>query len=168
MVKKSSDNSTKLKDDYSKAKIYTSKPFRVETDPKKISKVEIKFANLDTSKDSCEARIFINNSSASYNTPTNEKNGYVGSLYVFGHGSGCFGGPGHCNVQERDSLYDIRSSSPLSKCDQYLDVTESIRKFMKKGEIVITIVPILAKIEEMTDTVNVLKFDGLSISIRNK
>ena len=39
---------------------------------------------------------------------------------------------------------------------------------MKKGEIVITIVPILAKIEQMTDTVNVLKFDGLSISIRTK
>jgi ribosome-binding factor A len=168
MGKKRSSKSIKLKDDYSRAKIYISKPFRLKVDPEKISKVEITFTNLDTSKDSYEARVFINNTSASHNTATSERNGYVGSLYVFGHGSSCFGGPGHCSVQERDSMYDIRSSSPLSKCDHYLDVTESIRKFIKKSEIVVTIVPILAKIEEMTDIVNVLKIDGLSISIQTR
>ena len=82
MGKKRSDKSTKLKDDYSRAKIYISKPFRLKVDPEKISKVEITFANLDTSKDSYEARVFINNTSANHKTATSERNGYAVSVIV--------------------------------------------------------------------------------------
>jgi hypothetical protein len=148
------------KEDKSKSKIYSSDPIKlVVSKPDKINSVELEFKDLDISKESCEARIFLNNTSANHNTKKTVDNGYVGSLHVFGHGSTCYGGPGHCKVQERTSMYDLRQDHHLKPYDEFLDITDGFKKIFKKGEpIRITIVPILMSRDEMTDMENVLKF----------
>ncbi len=111
---------------------------------------------MDTSKESYEARIFVNNPKANHDTIKSDRNGYAGSLHVFGHGSLCFGGPGHCKPEELQGMYDARSSSDLKPFDQYLRITDHIKKICGKNtEITITIVPILASFNESTDLVNV-------------
>ncbi len=151
-----------------KSKIFTSKPFSlVVRNPDKIKSAEIKFASLDTSKESYEARIFINNTKADHDTVKSERNGYAGSLYVFGHGSLCFGGPGHCKAEELQGMYDARSSSDLKPFDQYLRMTDYIKKICGKNtKITITIVPILASFNESTDLVNVFKCEGISLTVK--
>jgi hypothetical protein len=148
------------KEDISKSKIYRSDPIKlVVNKPDRIDFVELEFRKLDTSKESCEARIFLNNPSANHNTKKTDK-GYVGSLYVFGHGSTCWGGPKHCEVQERSSMYDLRKDHPLKPHDEFVDITDGFKKIFKKDEpITITVVPILGSRDEMTDMVNVLKFE---------
>ncbi len=149
------------KEDCYKSKIYRSDPIKfVVNQPDKINYVELEFKNLVISKESCEARIFLNNPSANHDTEKTDDNGYVDSLYVFGHGSTCYGGPGHCEVEDRSSMYDLRPDHPLKPFDEFLDITDTFKKIFKKDEpIIITIVPILMSCDEMTDMVNVFKFE---------
>ena len=149
------------KEDCYKSKIYKSDPIKlVVSNPGNISYVELEFKNLDISKESCEARVFLNNPNANHSTEKTIDNGYVESLFVFGHGSTCYGGPGHCQVEDRNNLYDIRPDHPLKPFDEFLDITEGFKKIFKKGEAVtVTIVPILMSRDEMTDLKNVLKFE---------
>lgn len=149
------------KEDISKSKIYKSEPIKLAVkNPEKINYVEIEFRKLDIRKDSCEARIFLNNPSADHDTKKTDENGYVGSLFVFGHGAICYGGPGHCNVEERDSVFDMRPDHYLKPYDEFVNITEGFKKIFKKDEpIRITIVPILMSCDEMTDKKNVIKFE---------
>jgi hypothetical protein len=152
------------------SKIFVSKPIPIKTrDPEKIHTAELEFRDLDHSKESFEARIFINNTKAGHNTPKTEKQGYAGSLYVFGHGTRCWGGPMHCQVKERFGLYDIRSSNQLKPTDIYLPITEQLKKVCKThSEITITVVPIMMSFDEMADEVNVLNVKGISLNIHDK
>jgi hypothetical protein len=166
---KSSASKPKVDDGRKKSKIFTSKPFSlVVRNPDKIKNAEIRFTGLDTSKESYEARIFINNPKANHYTVKSERNGYAGSLFVFGHGSLCFGGPGHCKPEELQGLYDMRSSSDLKPIDQYLSITDYIKKICGKStKITVTIVPILARYTENTDLVNVFKCTGMSLTVKS-
>jgi hypothetical protein len=154
------------------SRVFVSQPFEVKvSDSENIDMAELEFQDIDVSKDSYEARIFLNNTAANHDTERTKENGYAGSLHVFAHGSRCYGGPGHCDVKERQGMYDLRSSHPRALANLYLDVTEKVKEEVskKKGRLItITIVPVLMSAYEMTDRVNVLKFKGLSLNIHNK
>jgi hypothetical protein len=152
------------------SKIFVSKhiPLKVR-DPEKVHVAELKFHDLDHSKESFEARVFINNPKADHRTSKTEKQGYAGSLYVFGHGTRCWGGPMHCQVKERFGPYDLRSSHQLTPTDIYLPITERIKKVCKThSEITVTIVPIMMSFDEVADEVNVLNFKGISLNVHGK
>ena len=148
------------KEDVLKSKIFVSSPIQLRIPrPDRINYVELEFEKLDISKESCEARIFLNNTNANHETEKTLENGYVASLFVFGHGSTCYGGPGHCEVDNRDNPYDIRPDHPLKPQDEFLNITEGFKKIFQKGNpITVTIVPILRSRDKMTDLVSVLKF----------
>lgn len=153
------------------SKVFVSEPFEIKvSDPENIEMAELEFQDIDVSKDSFEARIFLNNTAANHDTERTKENGYAGSLHVFAHGSRCYGGPGHCDVKERQGMFDLRSSHPRALASLYLDVTEKVREEVSKNgrSITVTIVPMLMSAYEMTDRVNVLKFKGLLLNIHNK
>lgn len=153
------------------SKVFVSEPFEVKvSDPENIETAELEFQDIDVSKDSFEARIFLNNPAANHDTKRTKENGYSGSLHVFAHGSRCYGGPGHCDVKERQGMYDLRSSHPRALANLYLDITEKVKEEVaKEGRLItVTIVPVLMSAYEMTDRVNVLKFKGLSLNIHSK
>ncbi len=152
------------------SKIFVSKPIPVKVrDRDKIHSAELEFHGLDHSKESFEARVFINNPKADHHTSKIEKQGYAGSLYVFAHGTRCWGGPMHCQVKERFGPYDLRSSHRLTPTDIYLPITEQIKKVCKThSEITVTVVPIIMSFDEMADEVNVLNCKGISLNIHGK
>jgi len=155
------------KEDCYKSKIYRSNLIKlVIKNPDQINFVELELKNLDISKESCEARIFLNNLSANHDTKKIDETGYVGSLNIFGHGSTCYGGPGHCQVKERTSMYDLRQDHNLKPYDEFVDITEGFKKIFKADEsVTVTIVPILMSRDEMTDLENVLQFEKIFIHV---
>jgi uncharacterized ferritin-like protein (DUF455 family) len=169
---RASDSNPKslTKEERRMSRVFVSQPFKVKIrNPDNIEMAELEFQNIDVSKDSFDARVFLNNPSANHDTQTTSENGYAGSLHVFAHGSRCYGGPGHCDIKERQGMYDLRSSHPRALATLYLDVTEKVKEeISKKGDsITVTIVPMLMSAYEMTDRVNVLKFQGLSLNIHS-
>jgi hypothetical protein len=99
------------KDEEYRSRIFLSNPIPIKVrNPDKIGLAELEFKELVHNKESFEARVFLNNPEADHHTSKTAKNGYAGSLFVFGHGSRCWGGPGHCQVKERSDPYDLRSS----------------------------------------------------------
>lgn len=153
-----------------KAKIFTSQPILIKSkDPKKIHKADLEFEEIDRYGQSYEARIFLNNTKASYDTPKTAKNGYAGSFHLFGHGGRCLGGPGHCKVPTRSNPYDIRSSHPLTPGYAFVRVTEQLKKIARtNNQVTVTVVPIPTSYHEMADIENLLKFKKLRLVIYDK
>jgi hypothetical protein len=151
-----------------KPKIFISKPLKVDLKnlKKKIYRADLEFDGIDHSSASYEGRVFINNPRATYVTGKKAENGYVGSLYVFGHG-GCFGDIGHCDVHGERRPYDFRSAHQLTPIKKRLIITESLfRRIKNKDELIVTIVPVLPKGMMMTNIKHpedVIKLNSISL-----
>jgi len=147
-------------------KIYVSDPIALDFKPgDKFYRIDLEIYGLDHGGASYEGRVFVNNRKANHNTPKTNKNGYVGSIHVFGHG-GCFGDVGHCEVRADRRDYDLRPSPPLTKMFTRIIITEPLRKLIEKGakEATFTIVPVVKGGDpEMCDFENVVKLDSLSL-----
>ena len=65
----------------------TSPPIKVyyNRDENDFYTVDIEFYGVDVSGPSYEGRVYVNNPDANESTPLDDKSGYVGSYYVFGH-----------------------------------------------------------------------------------
>jgi hypothetical protein len=89
-------------------------------------RVDLIFYDVDHSGDSYEARIFIDNPTATLDTPREAASGYAGSFTIFGHG-GCYGDVGHCDVPTgpRDP-FDLRPPHPLTPFTKIVTVTEAV------------------------------------------
>jgi hypothetical protein len=126
-------------------------------------KAVIEFYGVDVSGPSYEGRVFLNNHKANGNTSLNEKSGYIGSYYIFGH-NGCFGDEGHCEIPSRRT-YDSRSKSDVTPCYKSLDATKVIKKLIEsKDEIIVTIVPLVVTGGRMGDAKDVVHIDRIRIS----
>jgi len=110
-----------------------------------VDRIDLELLELEHAGPSYEGRVFINNTEADQNTLSTKENGYVGSYYIFGHG-GCFGGSGHCSIDETERPYDYRTTHPLTPIYKRLEITDFVKSMdEEKGSFTVTIVPVLAE-----------------------
>jgi hypothetical protein len=111
--------------------------------PANFKRADLVVSDVEHGGHSFEARIFLNNTAATAETPLTAEHGYAGSFHIFGHG-GCFGDVGHCEVNDRGkSPTDKRGPHPLTPIRKELTVTEPLRAVLDKGKLeTVTIVPI--------------------------
>jgi hypothetical protein len=94
---------------------------------------------------SYEVRLFLNNPTATADTPRTAEHGYAGRFTIFGHG-GCFGDEGHCDVQTSADPTDLRRPHPLTPLTTYVTVTDALRRLLAGGDTLqtVTLVPVSA------------------------
>ena len=128
-------------------------------------RADLEFYGIDHSDVSFEARIFFNNLKADMDTPLKPEYGYASSLYIFGHGGKCYGGPGHCDVPKKRRNYDFRSSHHLTPMFSNATVTKALKKMVESGEknLDITVVPIIEEKNDLTDMKNFFKCEKISL-----
>jgi hypothetical protein len=128
-------------------------------------RADIEFIGVEHAGASFEARVYVNNPSATVATETTEANGYAGSFYVFGHG-GCFGDAGHCDIHQHNrEAFDPRRSHPLEPMKKVLIATEAIKAAVARdNSINVTVVPVVTSWTDLVeDTHDVLKFDHINL-----
>jgi hypothetical protein len=107
------------------------------------NRADLIFDGVDHSGGSYALRVFFNNPTATDSTDPSAGNGYVGSVYVFGHG-GCFGDEGHCEVPAGRQPFDLRPPHQLTPAKMWIGVTDAVRQLAQREErLVITVVPIV-------------------------
>jgi hypothetical protein len=148
-----------------RAKTFTSPELRVDfAGPgHRYNNAQLEVIGIDHSQSSYEGRVFFNNSKADQNTPLTLQSGYAGSFHIFGHG-GCFGDPGHCEVQGHRGPYDFRTPHPLTPANKRVDVTTALREVTRTdNKITITIVPVVNAANDLCDTKNVFRCENLRL-----
>jgi tyrosinase len=86
-----------------------------------------------TARTGFHIRVFLNQPDADVHTPTRGNDHYVSMVHMF-TGS-CVGGPGHCDVPaEARRKFDLRPRHHKTPANFRIDVTESVKKLMAKGE----------------------------------
>jgi hypothetical protein len=106
-------------------------------------RADLVFDGVDHSGGSFALRVFFNNPAATDKTEITDENGYVASVYVFGHG-GCFGDEGHCDVPVSQRAFDHRPPHPLTPAKMWIEVTGAVRQCAGRQErLVITVVPVM-------------------------
>jgi len=145
-------------------KVHTSPPVRVDfAGPgHRANRVDLELDGVFHGEASFEGRVFLNNPTANADTARTQDQGYAGSFYVFGHG-GCLGDPGHCEVRDHDrEPLDFRAGHMLTPMKTRVNVTQALQAIAStKPEVSVTIVPVITAANELCDTENVLRFEGM-------
>lgn len=131
------------------------------------SRADVVIEGLDHSQISYEVRIYLNNPSATADTPRAVEHGYAGRLSVFGHG-GCYGDPGHCAVPAPSTdPTDLRPPHPLTPLDTYVTVTHALRSVLERDGALrtLTLVPVSTPPlrAERKPAPELLRFDDVSL-----
>ena len=96
-----------------------------------LGRADIVISGVEQAGPSFELRVFVNNPSATADTPTTPENGYADSVYVYGYGTAAASG------LERESR---GARLPMTR---YVVATEVLGAAAAKGEAVsITLVPV--------------------------
>ena len=104
------------------------------------NRADLIFDGVDHSGASFALRVFFNNPAATAETGRSAENGYVGSVYVFGHG-GCFGDEGHCDVPTERRPFDVRPPHQLTPARMWIQVTDALRQLAQhEDRLTITVV----------------------------
>jgi hypothetical protein len=104
------------------------------------NRADLIFDGVDHSGASFALRVFFNNPAATAETGRSAENGYVGSVYVFGHG-GCFGDEGHCDVPTERRPFDVRPPHQLTPAKMWIQVTDALRQLAQhEDRLTITVV----------------------------
>jgi hypothetical protein len=147
---------------------YTTEKLRLNIDnlEKDFYRCDLLFHDLEASVPSYEGRVFINNPEASIDTSLTLDNGYVGSYFVFGHGS-CLGDMGHCDVHAKREKYDFIPNT-LKPYDLSMTITSKLRQLSKDtNTFSITVVPNVVQPpsinQEEIDYENIVKFSKVEI-----
>jgi tyrosinase len=145
------------------SKIYVSGKIPLDPLRKNFHRADLVFEGVDHSGATFEARVFLNNSSATAKTATTVQNGYAGTFHIFGHG-GCFGDVGHCEVRGLPRPYDPRPAHPLTPARKVVIATNAIRRALAKSkQMTVTVVPIVRAGTDECDYDDVLKFERISV-----
>jgi len=147
------------------AKRYVSPSISMGSVDSDFSRADLVFDGVDHSGVSFEARVFLNNPSASDLTAKTPENGYAGSFHIFGHG-GCYGDDAtHCDIRATPRPYDPRPAHPLTPARKVLIATDAVRRARARGaEMTVTVVPVVTAGMPGCDYQNVLKLDRISIT----
>lgn len=160
---KDSDRKGSMKDSYGNK--FTSPEMYLEynTNQNEFYQGVIEFYGVDITGPSYEGRVYVNNPNADENTPTDEKNGYVGSYYVFGN-NGCWGDKGHCEVKVRRE-YDSRTYSHIRPQYMSVDATKVLKKCaISKSKFTVTVIPRIGRDQRMSDAKDVVKFQRIRVT----
>ena len=131
------------------------------------SRADVVIQGLDHSQSSYEVRLYLNNASATADTPRTVEHGYAGRLTVFGHG-GCYGDLGHCEVPAPSSdPTDLRPPHPLTPLDTYVTVTNALRSILERDGALrtLTLVPVSSPPlrADRKPAPELLRFDDVSL-----
>lgn len=154
--------------DNNRSGIFVSEPVYLDINKleNEFYRADIEIYGVDHSGPSYEGRIFLNNVKADKDTELNEKNGYVGSYHIFGHG-GCVGNLGHCDLIPQRTPYDKRPSQDLRPQYKRITITDSLKQMGKDtNKFNITIVPVLYGEDSHLDLAKekkIVKFDKIGI-----
>lgn len=134
-------------------------------------RADLVFYDLENAVPSYEGRVFLNNPNADINTPKDLQHGYVGSFFVFGHGS-CLGDAGHCDVHAQREKFDF-VPNPLRPQTISLVITDQLKKLAKKSkDFTITVCPNITRPPiingEEVDMESVVKYSKVSIHTYDK
>jgi hypothetical protein len=134
-------------------------------------RADLVFHGLDHAVPSYEGRIFINNPKANHDTPIDLEHGYIGSYFVWGHGS-CLGDAGHCDVHAESQKFDV-IPNPLRPFDLSVIITDKLKQLGRTTEdFTVTVVPNVVpppKVGgEEVDLENVVKVDNVTIETYDK
>ena len=164
MAKKTAKSTKAAAGEKKSAVRYVSPKMTLEHLDAEFSRADLIFDGVDHSGASFEARVFLNNESATDQTPVTPENGYAGSFHIFGHG-GCFGNDiTHCQIRGLPRAYDPRPAHPLTPARKVLIATDAIRQALAAGnQITVTVVPVVTAGTPKCDYENVLKFDRVSV-----
>jgi hypothetical protein len=141
--------------------------FPTEAGQAEFSRADVVIQGLDHSQSSYEVRLFLNNPSATADTPRTVEHGYAGRLTVFGHG-GCYGDPGHCELPAPSTdPTDLRPPHPLTPLDTYVAVTQALRSILERDGALrtLTMVPVSSPPlrAERKPAPELLRFDDVSL-----
>lgn len=113
-------------------KRFHSQPLDLPAGREHIARADLVFYGVDHSGPTYEARIFLDNPSATDKTPRDAEKGYAGSFTVFGHG-GCFGAEDHCAPKDRYvDEFDRRAPHPLTPLTIAVTITEALARVTKE------------------------------------
>ncbi len=157
-----------IKKDVRMARPYTTKKIHlnIENLEEDFYRCDLLFHEMENSVPSYEGRVFINNPDANLDTPRALDHGYVGSYFIFGHGS-CLGDMGHCDVHAKREKYDFIPNT-LRPYDLSMTITNKLRQLAKDtSEFSITVVPNVVRPpsinQEEIDIENIVKFSKVEI-----
>jgi tyrosinase len=127
------------------------------------SRADLVFTGVDHSGPSYEARVFLNNTDATLDTPRDAGQGYAGAFMVFGHGA-CYGGEGHCDpAREYRDDFDLRLPHPLEPITKTVMITDALNR--TEGEAIsITVIGAEHAGEEATAT-DALQFEEVRLLV---
>lgn len=128
---------------------YTSAELQLPRDEngREFARADLRFLGVDHSGESYEGRIFLNNPAAGLDTPADGEHGYVGSIYIFGHGH-CWGDEGHCAVPPGPLHgFDDRDPHHLVPEIHEVDITTAVRRLVaaETPTATVTVVPIVRR-----------------------
>jgi len=156
------------KKDIGNARSYTSKKLQlnIENLEKDFYRSDLIFYGMENSVPSYEGRVFVNNIEATLDTPLDLQHGYVGSYFIFGHGS-CLGDMGHCDVHAKREKYDL-IPNPLRPYNLSMTITNKLKELAKNTkEFSIMVVPKVVRPpvinQEEIDMENIVKFSKVEI-----
>jgi hypothetical protein len=157
-----------------KAKTYTSQKIHINKEnlEKDFYRGDLLLLGVHINVPTYEGRVFINNTKANSDTPTDLEHGYVGSYGIFGHPD-CLGDAGHCDMRPQRFKFDVIPYR-LAPENIAISITEKLKSMLSQTEdFTVTICPIVCPpIEEDSmekiDLVNVVKIDKVSIEIYDK
>ncbi|MGH3998138.1 MAG: hypothetical protein ACRDTJ_11820 [Pseudonocardiaceae bacterium] len=119
-------------------------PLSPEAGHAEFSRADVVIQGLDHGQTSYEVRLYLNNPTATTDTPRTIEHGYAGRITVFGHG-GCYGDPGHCDVPPPSTdPTDLRPPHSLTPLDTYVTITDALRAILQRdgGLHTLTLVPV--------------------------
>ena len=124
---------------------------------------ELQLHNVLHTQESYEVRVFLNQPDANANTPTEGNDHYAGSLFFYGQGEyidkkGQKISPREPIAQEFDLSPGASNTSPFTL---YLDITDNLRKMIDNSEIVVSLVAVDAKGNQIANPD--LQFDSISL-----
>jgi hypothetical protein len=144
---------------------YVSPPLEVaETDGRlaPFERADLIFYEVDHSVRSYEARVFLNNEEAGFDTPPEPGEGYAGSFNVFGHGA-CVGEEGHCDPTDREvDDFDYRAPHPIEPWTLTVTITDALKQ-ADQAEVTVTVVAVASGPEGAEET-DALAFDRVRLA----
>jgi len=127
----------------------------------RLTRVDLEISGVFHGEASYEGRVFLNNPNADQDTPRTLETGYAGSFHIFGHG-GCLGDVGHCEPGGHREPFDFRMPNPLTPAKKRINVTQTLQEIAKSSnEATVTVVPVITAANELCDTDNVFRCEGL-------
>lgn len=101
--------------------------FNIETLNHVPAKAKLHFHGLHHTVESHEVRLYANNLLADANSGTDPSQGYLGTLFLFGHGQ-CIGDIGHCSLPRGPRRpFDLRPAHHLTPFNTLINISRNVK-----------------------------------------